>query len=121
MYDLMLSCGGGGNKVLYIDHIYTTSTGGYTACVVGQSGVLDSSKGFTAGTSDDVRFDPWTTSGATDYGVLALSSTTFSYTPSYSGYYIDGTGNWKPIEAGTRLSWAYSVSKNMFFIFFDVK
>ena len=43
----------GGKAKIYIDHIYTTSTNGYTACVVGQSGVLDSSKGFTAGTSDD--------------------------------------------------------------------
>ena len=110
----------GGKAKIYIDHIYTTSTNGYTARVVGQSGVLDSSKGFTAGTFDDVRFEPYTTSGATDYGVLGLSNVTFSYTPSYSGYYIGGTGNPQPIEAGTKLSWSYSVSKNMIFMFFKI-
>ena len=111
---------GSGKSKIYIDHIYTTSTDGYTACVVGRSGVLDTRKGFTIGTTDDVRFSPWTTSGATDYGVLGLINTTFSYTPSYSGYYIDGTGNPKPIEAGTKLSWSYGVSKNMIFMFFKV-
>lgn len=114
--------GGITKKAVYIDRVCTTSTGGYSARVVGISGILNKD-GYVAGTTDDVRFDPYTTAGETDYGILGLSNTTFSYTPKYSGYYFESptTSSAKKIDAGTKLTWSYSVSKNMTFIFFDIE
>ena len=109
-------------STIYVDRIVTTSTGGYTARIYGYSAIFDPKNGSIPGSTGTVGFDPWTTSGKTDYGILALSSTTFSYTPNYDGYYFDGkTAVAKKIKGGTKLSWSYSVEKDMFFMFFDIK
>lgn len=119
--DFILS-GGTKKEAVYIDRVCTTSTDGYMARVVGISGILNKD-GYVAGTTDDVGFEPWTTDGETDYGILGLSSITFSYTPKYSGYYFESptTSSAKKIDAGTKLTWSYSESKNMTFIFFDIE
>lgn len=118
----LMNASGGANKTIYIDRIVTTSTGGYTARIYGYSAIFDPKNGSTSGSTGSVGFSPYETSGTTDYGTLGLANTTFSYTPKYSGYYFDGnTAVAKKIEAGTKLSWSYSVAKDMLFMFFDIK
>lgn len=116
----LMTVGGGDKSNLYIDRVYTTSTSGYSARVYGESGTLNNKNGFTEGASDYVKLDEKYT-GELDYGTLGLSSTNFSYTPKFDGYYIDGTENPVKISAGTKLTWSYSVSKNLSFVYFEAK